>query len=48
MCVAELCEVAMIFVPSRGGISHSPLEHTSPADCVNGARLLLEALRALD
>lgn len=48
MCVAELCEVAMIFVPSQGGISHSPLEHTSPEDCVNGARILLEALRLLD
>ena len=48
MCVAELCDVAMIFVPSQGGVSHSPLEYTKPEDCVNGARVLLEALRLLD
>jgi beta-ureidopropionase / N-carbamoyl-L-amino-acid hydrolase len=48
MCVAALSEVAMVFVPSRGGVSHSPLELTEPEDCVNGARVLLEAIRSLD
>lgn len=48
MSMAALCPVAMIFVPSRDGISHSPLEFTSTEDCVNGARLLLAALLRLD
>ena len=48
MCVAALCPVAMLFVPSRGGVSHSPLEFTEPGHCVNGARVLLAALLDLD
>jgi N-carbamoyl-L-amino-acid hydrolase len=31
----------MIFVPSTGGISHNPREHTNWEDCVNGANTLL-------
>jgi N-carbamoyl-L-amino-acid hydrolase len=38
----------MIFVPSEGGVSHSTSEYTSPADCANGANVLLHALLALD
>ena len=41
MCVAALCPVAMLFVPSVGGVSHSPREFTSPEDCVNGAQVVL-------
>jgi allantoate deiminase len=37
----------MIFVPSRGGISHSPEEWTDPADCELGARVLASTLRLL-
>ncbi|MCW2998889.1 MAG: Zn-dependent hydrolase [Solirubrobacterales bacterium] len=37
----------MIFVPSRGGISHSPEEWTDPADCELGARVLASTLRQL-
>jgi N-carbamoyl-L-amino-acid hydrolase len=33
----------MIFVPSVGGISHTPLEYTKEEDCVNGANVLLGA-----
>jgi N-carbamoyl-L-amino-acid hydrolase len=33
----------MLFVPSRGGISHSPAELTDWDDCVNGANVLLNA-----
>jgi hydantoinase/carbamoylase family amidase len=36
----------MVFVRSRGGISHSPREHSDPSDCATGASLLLAA--ALD
>ena len=33
----------MVFVPSVGGISHDPSEHTAWDDCVNGANVLLGA-----
>jgi N-carbamoyl-L-amino-acid hydrolase len=39
---------AMIFVPSRGGISHSPDEYTSPEQCASGAQLLLDTIRRAD
>jgi hydantoinase/carbamoylase family amidase len=42
--VAALCPVGMIFVPSVGGISHSPDEFTPWQDCVNGANVLLQAI----
>ncbi len=32
---------AMIFIPSRGGVSHSPLEYSSPEDLARGANVLL-------
>ena len=46
--IAVLAPIGMIFVPSRDGISHSPLEFTSVADITSGARVLLESLRRLD
>jgi len=36
----------MIFVPSIGGVSHSPLENTADADLVRGAQALLRGVRA--
>lgn len=48
MCIAAIAPQAMLFVPSWGGISHSPQEFTSPEQCVNGARVLLAALLKLD
>ncbi len=48
MCMAHLAPQAMLFVPSRGGISHSPQEYTPPESCVAGARVLLAALVELD
>ena len=41
--LAELCPAGMIFVPSAGGVSHSPDEFTSWQDCLNGANVLLQA-----
>ncbi|MBI5935893.1 MAG: M20 family metallo-hydrolase [Chloroflexi bacterium] len=35
---------AMIFVPSREGISHSPKEYTPPEDLARGADVLLNAI----
>ncbi len=43
MMLAPLTDAGMIFVPSREGISHSPLEFTEWRDCVNGANVLLRA-----
>ena len=47
MVLAHHVPAAMIFVPSRGGISHSPHEFTSPELCELGARVLGRAVRAL-
>ena len=46
--MALLGPMGMIFVPSVGGISHSPKEFTKPADITNGANVLLRTLLALD
>jgi N-carbamoyl-L-amino-acid hydrolase len=46
--LALLAPVGMIFVPSEGGISHSPREHTEPRDIVNGANVLLRTLLEVD
>lgn len=48
MCIATLAPQAMLFVPSRGGVSHSPDEFTAPEHCVAGARVLLAVLPRLD
>jgi N-carbamoyl-L-amino-acid hydrolase len=41
--LAPITPVGMVFVPSVGGISHDPSEHTRWVDCVNGANVLLGA-----
>lgn len=46
--VARFAPIGMIFVPSRGGISHSPLEYSSPEQVANGAEVLFRALLRLD
>jgi N-carbamoyl-L-amino-acid hydrolase len=46
--IARLAPMGMIFVPSIGGVSHSPLERTSWEDCAAGARVLLSAVLDLD
>lgn len=45
---ARFAPVGMIFVPSRAGISHSPLEYTSPEQATNGAEVLYRTLLKLD
>jgi N-carbamoyl-L-amino-acid hydrolase len=45
---AHLGPMGMIFVPSAGGISHSPAETTTWTDCANGARVLLGAVLGVD
>ncbi len=46
--IARLGPVGMIFVPSRGGISHSPQEFTEPRQIVAGMNVLLQALLGVD
>ena len=46
--IALLCPMGMIFVPSVGGISHSPKELTTWEDCANGANVLLRTVLDLD
>ena len=46
--MSAITESGMLFVPSVGGISHSPLEYTTPEDCANGANVLLNALLIMD
>jgi len=46
--VARFAPVGMIFVPSRGGISHSPLEYTAPDQAANGAEVLYRTILRLD
>ena len=46
--MARIAPSALIFVPSVGGISHSPREYTRPRDVANGANLLLQTLIRLD
>lgn len=46
--LALICPMAMIFVPSVGGISHSPREFTKPQDVANGVDVLMNAVRRAD
>ncbi|HKS06145.1 MAG TPA: Zn-dependent hydrolase [Gemmatimonadaceae bacterium] len=46
--MAQLGPMGMIFIPSIGGISHSPKEFSKPEDCVNGANVLMGAVLAAD
>jgi N-carbamoyl-L-amino-acid hydrolase len=39
--IARIAPSAMIFVPSRGGISHNPAEFTAAGELVAGANILL-------
>ncbi|MGA0043327.1 MAG: Zn-dependent hydrolase [Ilumatobacteraceae bacterium] len=45
--LARLCPTGMIFVPSRGGLSHNVNEHTDEADLVSGANILLDVMLRL-
>jgi N-carbamoyl-L-amino-acid hydrolase len=46
--MARIGPVGMIFIPSIGGISHSPKEFSRPQDIENGANVLLGAVTAVD
>jgi beta-ureidopropionase / N-carbamoyl-L-amino-acid hydrolase len=42
--LARVCPTGMVFVPSRGGVSHNPAEYTAPEDLAAGAQVLAEVL----
>jgi N-carbamoyl-L-amino-acid hydrolase len=46
--IARIGPAGMIFIPSVGGISHSPKEFSRPEDIEKGANVLLQTLLALD
>ncbi len=46
--IARIAPMGMIFVPSVGGISHSPKEFTKADDVARGADVLLNAVVAAD
>jgi N-carbamoyl-L-amino-acid hydrolase len=46
--IAQLAPMGMIFIPSRGGISHSAEEYSAPDQITAGANVLLHTLIALD
>ena len=46
--IARIAPMAMIFVPSKDGISHSPKEFTSWQDVSNGTEVLYRSILLLD
>ncbi|MBE9078923.1 M20/M25/M40 family metallo-hydrolase [Romeria aff. gracilis LEGE 07310] len=46
--IGRITDMGMIFVPSRGGVSHAEIEYTSPEQCAQGAAVLLQTLICLD
>jgi allantoate deiminase len=44
MQLADLCPMGMIFVRSRGGVSHNPDEWSSKEDCAAGAEVLFHTV----
>jgi hydantoinase/carbamoylase family amidase len=48
MCVASVSPVAMIFVPSEGGVSHMGTEYTTPEDLQLGVSALTRSIAAID
>lgn len=46
--MARIAPTGMIFIPSKGGISHSPEEFSSNEQLAKGANVLVETVLALD
>jgi ureidoglycolate amidohydrolase len=45
--ISRIADIAMIFIPCRGGVSHRPDEYASPEDIARGVLVLAETLSAL-
>ncbi len=46
--IASIAPAGMIFIPSVGGISHSPKEFSTPKDMANGVNVLLQTILTID
>ncbi|MCJ7582589.1 MAG: Zn-dependent hydrolase [Candidatus Aminicenantes bacterium] len=46
--MAKIVPTGMIFIPSVGGVSHSPNEFSHMSDVVNGANVLLKTILKID
>jgi N-carbamoyl-L-amino-acid hydrolase len=46
--MAKITPTGMIFIPSIGGISHSPKEYSRPEDITNGVNVLLHTILKID
>lgn len=46
--IAGRCPTAMIFVPSKDGLSHNEAEYSSPEECARGADVLLQTVLQID
>ncbi|MBS1762166.1 MAG: M20/M25/M40 family metallo-hydrolase, partial [Bacteroidetes bacterium] len=44
LALSYACDYGMIFVQSKDGISHNPLEYSSPDHLAKGAQLLLQTV----
>ena len=47
MVIGRHVPAGILFVPSRGGVSHNPDEYTSVEDAVRGADVLMRAIALL-
>ncbi|KIY22527.1 Zn-dependent hydrolase [Mesobacillus subterraneus] len=47
MQFTNFCPIGMLFVRSKGGISHDPAEWSSKEDCADGAKVLCGTLKKL-
>jgi beta-ureidopropionase / N-carbamoyl-L-amino-acid hydrolase len=45
--LARVCATGMVFVPSRGGVSHNPAEFSEPEHLAAGAQVLAEVIAEL-
>ncbi|OCO99228.1 MULTISPECIES: Zn-dependent hydrolase [unclassified Ensifer] len=46
--IATVTPTAMIFVPSKDGLSHNEAEYTSPEECARGVEVLFQTILELD
>ena len=46
--IATIMPTAMIFVPSKDGLSHNEAEYTAPEECARGAEVLFQTILELD
>ncbi|MBZ7925234.1 Zn-dependent hydrolase [Ensifer adhaerens] len=46
--IATIMPTAMIFVPSKDGLSHNEAEYTAPEECARGAEVLFQTILEID